>query len=385
MQFPIDVARRNIVLAARSFLACSTVEIWAGRGVILASVNATIPSELESSLQPQPGQTLLGAASSLDGAASATPEISVVVPVFNEEPNIEPLHQKLHEALEKLNLSYEILYVDDGSRDNSFPLLTEIAARDARVKLVRFRRNFGQTAAMAAGMDNARGRVIIPMDADLQNDPADIPRLLAKMEEGFDVVSGWRKKRKDNSLRRIPSRIANRLISNVTGVALHDYGCSLKAYRADIMRDENLYGDMHRFIPAYAAIVGARVTEIPVEHHPRVAGVSKYGIGRVFRVVLDLLVVKFLGGYGSKPIYFFGGAGLWCFGLGFVTWSLVALEKLFGHDAHINRNPLFYIGIMLFLMGMQCLMLGLLAEVNMRTYHESQGKTPYAVAETRNL
>ena len=317
-------------------------------------------------------------------------DISVVIPVFNEEPNINPLHSKVHEALEKLGLSYEVIYVDDGSRDDSYRLLDAIAAQDQRVKLVRFRRNFGQTAAMAAGMDNARGRVIIPLDADLQNDPADIPRLLAKMDEGFDVVSGWRKKRKDNSIRRIPSRIANKIISRVTGVALHDYGCSLKAYRADIMRDVNLYGEMHRFIPAYAAIVGARVTEIPVEHHPRIAGVSKYGIGRVFRVVLDLLVVKFLGGYGSKPIYFFGGAGIWCFALGILTWTVTLAQKYWVQwqgitDYHANRNPLFYIGIMLFLMGMQCLMLGLLAEVNMRTYHESQGKTPYAVAETRNL
>jgi glycosyltransferase involved in cell wall biosynthesis len=317
--------------------------------------------------------------------AEASPQISVVIPVYNEEPNIQPLYEKLHAALEQLNLSYEVLYVDDGSRDRSFELLAAIAEQDPTVKLVRFRRNFGQTAAMAAGMQYSRGQVIIPMDADLQNDPADIPRLLAKMEEGYDVVSGWRKKRKDNSLRRIPSRIANRLISKVTGVALHDYGCSLKAYRADIVRDINLYGEMHRFIPAYAHIVGAKVTEIPVEHHPRVAGVSKYGIGRVFRVLLDLLVVRFLGGYGSKPIYFFGGAGLWSAALGTLLWLYVLLEKLLGHDAHINRNPLFYIGILLFVAAGQFLMLGLLAEMNMRTYHESQGKTPYSVAETRNV
>ncbi|HEX8550690.1 MAG TPA: glycosyltransferase family 2 protein [Abditibacteriaceae bacterium] len=326
-----------------------------------------------------------------DATSSAAPDISVVVPVFNEEPNVQPLHAKLREALDKLPLSWEILYIDDGSRDRSFELLSEISQSDPRVKLVRFRRNFGQTAAMAAGMDNAQGKVIIPLDADLQNDPADIPRLLAKMDEGYDVVSGWRQKRKDNSLRRIPSRIANRLISKVTGVSLHDYGCSLKAYRADIMRDVNLYGEMHRFIPAYAHIVGARVTEIPVNHHPRVAGVSKYGIGRVFRVVLDLLVVKFLGGYGAKPIYFFGGAGLWCWAVATVAWLVVLAQKFWTQwhavtpDFHANRNPLFYIGIMLFLMGAQCIMLGLLAEVNMRTYHESQGKTPYAIAETRNL
>ena len=306
------------------------------------------------------------------------------MPVYDEEPNIAPLHAKLLHSLEALNLGYEILYIDDGSRDRSFHLLEEISNQDARVKLVRFRRNFGQTAALAAGMNAAQGAIIIPLDADLQNDPADIARLLQRMDEGFDVVSGWRKNRKDTWLRRVPSRIANALISRVTGVALHDYGCSLKAYRAEVMRDVNLYGEMHRFIPAYAHIVGARVSEIEVEHHPRVAGKSKYGIGRVFRVVLDLLVVKFLGGYGAKPIYFFGGAGLWCFAGGALSWLLAIAEKLFA-ETHINRNPLFYIGILGFLAGLQFVMLGLLAEMNMRTYHESQGKTPYTIAETRNL
>lgn len=321
-----------------------------------------------------------------DNGIAQTPEISVVVPVFNEEENVEPLHRKLHQSLQDLGLSYEILYVDDGSRDRSFELLATLAAQDERVKLIRFRRNFGQTAAMAAGMKGAMGKVIIPLDADLQNDPADIPRLLAKVEEGFDVVSGWRKNRKDDIIRRIPSRVANGLISRVTGVALHDYGCSLKAYRADVIKDVNLYGEMHRFIPAYASMVGARVTEIPVNHHPRAAGKSKYGIGRAFRVALDLLVVKFLGGYGSKPIYFFGGAGLWAFGIGTLLWLMAIGERLFLHDStHINRNPLFYIGILLFMVGMQFIMLGLLAEMNMRTYHESQGKTPYIIAETRNL
>ncbi len=321
----------------------------------------------------------------MEAAPESAPEISVVVPVFNEEENVERLHEKLDGALRELRLAYEIIYVDDGSRDRSFALLDAIAQRDARVKLIRFRRNFGQTAAMAAGMQHARGRVIIPLDADLQNDPADIPRLLAKMDEGFDVVSGWRKNRQDDSLRRIPSRIANTLISRVTGVPLHDYGCSLKAYRADIMKDVALYGEMHRFIPAYAHMVGARVTEIPVAHHPRTAGQSKYGIGRVFRVLLDLLVVKFLGGYGSKPIYFFGGAGLAMGGLGALLWIYCIMSRLLDASERINRNPLFYIGILLFVMAMQAIMLGLLAEVSIRTYHESQGKTTYSIAETRNL
>ncbi len=316
-----------------------------------------------------------------------TPAISLVIPVFNEEESLRPFHEKVLRTLDDLALTAEVLYVDDGSRDASFQILSEFADRDARIKVIRFRRNFGQTAAMAAGMDVARGEVIIPLDADGQNDPSDIKNLLAKMNEGFDVVSGWRKNRKDDSIRRIPSRIANRIISKVTGVALHDYGCSLKAYRAEIIKDVSLYGEMHRFIPAYAHMVGGRVTEIPVQHHARVAGVSKYGIGRTFKVMLDLLVVKFLGGYGSKPIYFFGGAGLRIFFIGVLLWIIAIAQKLFSGDQglNLNRNPLFYIGILMFLMAMQFVMLGLLAEVNIRTYHESQGKKTYTVAETRNL
>jgi glycosyltransferase involved in cell wall biosynthesis len=313
------------------------------------------------------------------------PQISVVVPVYNEEENIAPLHRKIDAALQALNLPYEVLYVDDGSRDRSFELLSEIAARDEHAKVVRFRCNFGQTAAMAAGMNYAQGEVIIPLDADLQNDPADIPRLLAKLDEGYDVVSGWRKKRKDSEIRTFPSRIGNRIISKVTGVHLHDYGCSLKAYRSSVIKDVNLYGEMHRFIPAYAAMVGARVTEIPVNHHPRIAGKSKYGMSRIFRVILDLLVVKFLGGYGSKPIYFFGGAGLWAFGIGTISWLYCIASRLLDADERINRNPLFYVGIMFFVAALQLLMLGLIAEMNMRIYFESQHKPPYVVAETRNL
>ena len=345
-------------------------------------------SAADSTLKIAPQSTLDGSG---DGEA---PEVSIVVPVYNEEENVLPLHQKIKAAMDELGLSYEVLYVDDGSRDHSFALLEPIAQADARVKLIRFRRNFGQTAAMAAGMNFARGRVIIPLDADLQNDPADIPRLLAKIDEGFDVVSGWRLKRRDNTLRKIPSQIANRIISKVTGVALHDYGCSLKAYRASVIKDVSLYGEMHRFIPAYAAMVGARVTEIPVNHHPRVAGHSKYGFGRIFKVLLDLLVVKFLGGYGSKPIYFFGGAGMWSFAIGALLWLIAIVERMVPHHdsetglayvVHINRNPLFYIGILLFVAAMLLLMMGLLAEMNMRTYYESQNKPSYVVAETRNL
>ena len=313
-------------------------------------------------------------------------QLSVVVPVYNEAENIAPLHRKLSAALQALALDHEVLYIDDGSIDGSAILLTALASADARVKLIRFRRNFGQTAAIAAGIRYASGAVIVPLDADLQNDPSDIGSLLAKLAEGYDVVSGWRKNRKDNLLRRVPSCLANALISRVTGVALHDYGCSLKAYRAAVVKDIQLYGEMHRFIPAYAAMVGARVTELPVRHHPRAGGRSKYGLGRTARVALDLLVVKFLGGYGSKPIYFFGGAGLWSFGLGTLLWLIAVAERLWGEPSlHINRNPLFYIGILLFVVGMQFIMLGLLAEMNMRTYHEAQGKTPYVIAETKNI
>lgn len=308
-----------------------------------------------------------------------------MVPVYNEEENLLPLHEKISAALRALGHSYEVLYVDDGSRDRSFELLEQIAAKDPTAKVVRFRRNFGQTAAMAAGMNFASGEVIIPLDADLQNDPADIPRLLEKIDEGFDVVSGWRFKRQDNPIRKFPSRVANRVISKVTGVHLHDYGCSLKAYRSSVIKDVNLYGEMHRFIPAYAAMVGAKVTEIPVNHHPRIAGKSKYGMSRIFRVILDLMVVKFLGGYGSKPIYFFGGIGIGTGMGGALCWLIAIVERLHRTETHINRNPLFYIGILLFLLSVQLLMLGLIAEMNMRTYYESQQKQPYVVAETRNM
>jgi glycosyltransferase involved in cell wall biosynthesis len=313
-------------------------------------------------------------------------KISIVVPVYNEAENVAFLHQKLTTALNALDLPYEIIYVDDGSRDASFELLKQSAGDDARVKLIRFRRNFGQTAAMSAGMEHASGDVVIPMDADLQNDPADIPRLLEKINEGYDVVSGWRHKRQDNPLRTFPSRVANAIISKVTGVPLHDYGCSLKAYRAEVLRDVALYGEMHRFIPAYAAMVGAKVTEIPVQHHPRTAGVSKYGFGRIIKVLLDLLVVRFLGGFSSKPIYFFGGAGLWSFGLGVVLWIIALVQKyFFANHLNVNHNPLFYVGILLFVAAMLLVMMGLLAEMNMRTYYESQNKSPYVIGETLHL
>ena len=329
----------------------------------------------------------------LDG--DSPPYLSVIVPVYNEEENVEILHQKIEASLNELGIPSEILYVDDGSRDRSFELLDEIAHTDARVKVIRFRRNFGQTAAMSAGMDAAKGEILIPMDADLQNDPKDIRRLLDKMEEGYDVVSGWRKKRQDHIWRKIPSRMANGLISRVTGVQLHDYGCSLKAYRADVIKDVSLYGEMHRFIPAYAAMAGARVTEIPVDHHPRIHGQSKYGFGRIQKVALDLIVARFMGKFGQKPIYFFGGGAMRAVLLGLGLWLIAILQKISPRindilggvyeSRHLNSNPLFYIGILLFVAALQLLMMGLIAEMNMRIYYEAGGKPTYIVKETRNL
>ena len=332
-----------------------------------------------------------------DGHAASpdAPQLSVVVPVYNEEASLEALNADLMEAMQTLNRSFEIIYVDDGSRDRSFEILSGFAAADASVKVIKFRRNFGQTAAMTAGMDAARGAVIVPLDADGQNDPRDIARLLDKIDEGFDVVSGWRKKRQDHIWRKIPSRVANGLISRVTGVPLHDYGCSLKAYRASILKDVALYGEMHRFIPAYAAMAGGRVTEIAVDHHPRLHGQSKYGFGRIQKVALDLLVARFLGKFEQKPIYFFGGGALRAWALGILLWLVAFGQKLsptfndwLGGNyvsRHINSNPLFYIGILLFVGGLQLLMMGLLAEMNMRIYYEAGGKSTYLVAETRNL
>ncbi|RYX81880.1 glycosyltransferase [bacterium] len=321
--------------------------------------------------------------------------MSVIVPVYNEEENVELMHQKIEESLRELALPSEILFVDDGSRDRSFELLDKIAKADSRVKVIRFRRNFGQTAAMTAGMDAAKGEILIPMDADLQNDPKDIRRLLDKMDEGYDVVSGWRKKRQDHIWRKIPSRMANGLISRVTGVQLHDYGCSLKAYRAEIIHDVSLYGEMHRFIPAYAAMAGGRVTEIPVDHHPRIHGQSKYGFGRIQKVALDLIVARFMGKFGQKPIYYFGGGAMRAFALGLFLWFIAFIQKLSPRindilggtyeSRHLNSNPLFYIGILLFVAALQLLMMGLIAEMNMRIYYEAGGKPTYIVKETRNL
>jgi glycosyltransferase involved in cell wall biosynthesis len=304
--------------------------------------------------------------------------VSVVVPVYNEESNVEELHARLAAVLDH---DVEFIFVDDGSVDQTYERLVDVARRDCRVRLIRFRRNFGQTAALSAGIDHARGRIIVPMDGDLQNDPRDIPRLLAKLNEGYDVVSGWRVHRQDSLHRRLPSVIANKLVSWISGVRLHDYGCSLKAYRRDVLRDVRLYGEMHRFVPIYASWQGARVTELPVDHHPRTRGKSNYGIERTLKVVLDLVVVKFLSSYATKPIYVFGGFGVLAFLLALVAFGWMVYYKVTGLKSFIE-TPLPLVVVMLLLVGCLSLLLGLLAEMTVRTYYESQGKRTYAIRET---
>ena len=313
--------------------------------------------------------------------AGEAPEISVFLPVYNEEPNLPPLHAKLDDALSKLDRTAEIVFVDDGSTDDSLKVLRELAVKDERVRVVALKRNYGQTAAMAAGIDAARGRVLIPMDADLQNDPADIVRLLEKLDEGYDVVSGWRKNRQDKLVtRKIPSMLANRLISWIGGVPLHDYGCSLKAYRRESLQDVKLYGEMHRFIPIYASWAGARVAEIPVEHHARTMGKSKYGLSRTIKVIFDLMTIKFMASYQTKPIYVFGSFGMLAFLISILAGLYALFLKLF-HKADFVQTPLPILAIVMFAVGIQFLLMGLLAEMLVRTYHESQSKAIYAVRE----
>ncbi len=334
----------------------------------------SIYAETDEALRDQP-------ALSLDGAA---PEISIFLPVLNEEPNLRPLHARLDEALQKLDRTAEIIYVDDGSSDGSLGVLRELAANDARVRVIVLRRNYGQTPAMAAGIHAARGRVLIPMDADMQNDPADIARLLGKLDEGYDVVSGWRKNRQDKLFtRKIPSMIANRVISWIGGVPLHDYGCSLKAYRRESLADVHLYGEMHRFIPIYASWSGARVTEIPVEHHARTMGKSKYGLSRTIKVIFDLMTIKFMASYQTKPLYVFGWAGLLTFAVSLLCGLFAFLMKYasWPHHADFIQTPLPVLAMVLIVLGVQFFLMGLLAEMQVRTYHESQAKAIYAVRE----
>jgi glycosyltransferase involved in cell wall biosynthesis len=317
----------------------------------------------------------------LSEAQPPAPEISVVVPLYNEEPNVGPLLEELFAALRALGKRHEVICVDDGSADGTFAALARHARAEPALRVIRFRRNFGQTAAMSAGIEAARGAVIVPMDGDLQNDPADIGKLLAELERGHEVVSGWRRDRQDKEFgRKLPSRVANRLISAVSGVKLHDYGCSLKAYRREVLEGVKLYGEMHRFIPIYASWQGARVTELVVNHRARRAGRSKYGLGRTFKVVLDLMVVKFLASYMTRPIYVFGGAGLVSCALGLLAFLAAVAYKLAGLKDFVE-TPLPLAAVACVLVGMVSLLMGLLAELVTRTYFESQGKRPYLVAE----
>ncbi|MBS2036838.1 glycosyltransferase family 2 protein [bacterium] len=307
-------------------------------------------------------------------------QLSILIPVYNELENLELLHQKLTASLEAINQTYEVILTDDGSTDGSTELIREICKKDARFALVRLNRNFGQTAAMAAGIDHARGKILVTMDADLQNDPADIVRLLERFNEGYDLVSGWRRKRKDAWINRtLPSKLANVMISRITGVWLHDYGCTLKAYRADLLKQINLYGEMHRFLPALLSHLGARITEIEVTHHPRHAGKTKYGIGRTGKVLLDLLTVKFLGTFATKPIYLFGWCAIFCFVAGALSLTAMLYLKYLGFSMILTPLPM--MTAMLEILGVQFLGMGLLAELVIRTYHESQHKKIYVLRE----
>jgi glycosyltransferase involved in cell wall biosynthesis len=312
-------------------------------------------------------------------------DVSIVLPVKNEEESLRELHSKLTDVLNKLGCEYEIIAIDDGSTDSSFNVLKELSQSDPRLKAIKFRRNFGQTAALSAGFHHAKGDVIITMDSDLQNDPADIPRLLEKINEGYDVVSGWRADRKDKFIsRRIPSILANKLIVKMTGVNIHDFGCTLKAYRKDVVDNINLYGEMHRFIPALAKWVGAEITEIKVQHHVRKHGKSNYGISRTTRVFLDLMTVKFLLSYSTKPMRPFGIMGLGSGFLGFLICLYLSIGKVFFPSEATSltrRMPMLLLGILLILVGIQFLTMGLLAEIMIRTYYESQSKPIYHIKE----
>jgi glycosyltransferase involved in cell wall biosynthesis len=319
--------------------------------------------------------------------SAPAPQVSIVIPCFNEEQTVARLCAALDAVVVKLEGAgrpTEVIVIDDGSSDDTFPRLKAAAGSRPWLRLVRFRRNFGQTAAMAAGFERARGAYVVPMDADLQNDPDDIPLLLARLEEGYDIVSGWRKNRQDKALtRRLPSTIANWLIGRVTRVRLHDYGCTLKAYRREVLEPVRLYGEMHRFIPVYAKWAGARITEQVVRHHARQEGTSKYGLGRTLKVLLDLMTVKFLGDYSTKPLYLFGFYGVLCIIFGVISGAVTLIEK-FVNGTFAHRNPLLLLAVMLFVVGMQLIGMGLVAELLVRTYHESQHKAVYLVGEEIN-
>jgi glycosyltransferase involved in cell wall biosynthesis len=307
-------------------------------------------------------------------------DVSVVIPVYNEEESLPILHDEIQTSLNAIDVNWEVVYVNDGSKDQSQEVLEELAMQDPEhVLVVAFRRNFGQTPAMAAGIDHASGDVIVLMDGDLQNDPADIPMLLNKIDEGFDLVSGWRKDRQDKALTRVlPSKIANWLISTTTGVHLHDYGCSLKAYKREVLEGFRLYGEMHRFIPAFANMVGAKITEVPVNHRARQFGVAKYGLERTIKVILDLFTVRFLEGFGNKPIYLFGTSGIGAMFVGFLGLLFLFIRR-FVAQGPVANSPIFLISVVFILIGFQMIFMGLIAELVIRTYHESANKAIYHV------
>ena len=307
-------------------------------------------------------------------------KLSIVIPVYNEEKNLPLLYEAIVQAMKSYDKNWEMVFVDDGSKDTSMEVLEKLAKADPdRVRVVELRRNFGQTAAIAAGIDYACGNIIVMLDADMQNDPADIPMMLEKIDEGYDVVSGWRKERKDTFINRtLPSKVANGLISWVTGVHLHDYGCTLKAYRREVITGFRLYGEMHRFIPVYANRFGARIIEVTVQHHPRKFGKTKYGLERTFKVLLDLFTVKFLISYSNKPIYLFGGVGIGLMGVAALVLLILVIRRIW-FLVSITQSPLFLISAITGLMGFQSVMMGLIAELLIRTYHESQGKPIYTV------
>ena len=311
------------------------------------------------------------------------PELSIVIPVHNESPNIKPLYEELTQVLGQYGRSYEVIIIDDGSTDDTFEQLSGLQARDHRLRVIRFRRNFGQTAAFAAGFAHARGRLVVTSDGDLQNDPRDIPAMVTLIDQGHDIVCGWRKDRKDTLFtRRVPSVLANKLISWATGVELHDYGCSLKVFRSEVVKPLRLYGEMHRFIPAIASQIGVKIAEMVVNHRPRRAGSTKYGLGRTVRVILDLATVKFLLSYSTRPLQIFGLLGLITGGVGALITAYLAYIRLFTTQG-IGDRPLLLLGVMLVFIGVQLLTFGLLAEVMARTYYESQDKPTYVIREVR--
>lgn len=308
-------------------------------------------------------------------------ELSIVIPVYNEEENVEPLVQEIKSALEQLGKGYEIVIVDDGSTDGTFEVLARLHEREAHLRVVRLKRNFGQTAALAAGLAHCEGKIIVTMDGDGQNDPADIPALLAELDKGNDLVTGWRFSRQDSFIsRRLPSRIANRLISWTTQVKVHDYGCTLKAMHSDVAKNLKLYGEMHRFIPAIAHERGARIAELKVHHRPRLRGTSKYAVTRTLRVVLDLLTVKFLISYSTRPSHIFGPIGVISGGVGFLIGIYLSFEKFF-RGVTIGNRPLLLLAVLLIFIGFQFITMGLLGEMLARTYHESQGRPVFVVGE----